>query len=104
MRTADFVGRGAFLASWRRGGSFSRDEGARGASTHPGGRAAMLLTRTGARMTATAGGESISSEGLLRAYAERGDARALEALIARLWPEAVRVAQRALGDPAAADD
>src|SRR5688572_13740270 len=41
---------------------------------------------------------------LALSYARDRDRRALEALIERRWPDAVRFAMRALGDPAAAED
>lgn len=45
-----------------------------------------------------------TDEELLRDYAQAGSPGALEALVARHWPLAYRVALRALGDPGAAED
>jgi len=46
----------------------------------------------------------ITDEALAQAYARTGDRGALERLVARRFPEACRLAERALGDPAAAED
>src|SRR5438132_9212885 len=43
-------------------------------------------------------------EALLADYGRTRDARALDALVRRHWAEAFRLALRALGDPAAAED
>src|SRR5580658_2613974 len=45
-----------------------------------------------------------TDEELVKAYAGTGAPEALEALVARHWPEAYRLALRSLGDPGSAED
>ena len=53
-------------------------------------------------MTAIAANDG--DQDLLERYGHAADAAALDALVARHWADAFRLALRALGDPAAAED